>query len=129
MSYKRDSSSEIAMARNQRTKGIFAGVVIVLCVGFLVWALWPSPPVVLPPSDDPAAQWTRGYGAMSAEHAGKQDAFYWATSRITTEPTPDNSGVVVKGKVKSAAELALLKAELAKITPAVPLTWEVTIAP
>ncbi|HYD02424.1 MAG TPA: hypothetical protein VEB22_14450 [Phycisphaerales bacterium] len=129
MSYKRDSGSENAMARSQRIKGVFAGVVIALCVGFLVWALWPSPPVVIPPSEDPAAQWTRGYGAMSAEHASKQDAFYWATSRITTEPTPDNTGIIIKGKVKTPAELALLKAELPKITPAVPLTWDVTVSP
>lgn len=121
------SDSRNAMANTQMMKGVFAGVVILVSIAFVVWAVWPTPPIVIPPADNPAAQWVRSYGAFSAEHSKKQDALYWATSRISTEPTPDNQGVIIKGKVSTAADLNLLKAELAKLEPAVALQWQVTI--
>lgn len=110
-------------------KGVFASVVIVLCVSFLVWRLWPSGPVVIEPPKDAFAQWEREWSALQSEHAAKQDATYWALSRITVNPSDDRSGGVVTGRLASQAELAMLKATIAKVQPSIPLTWQVTIGP
>lgn len=104
-----------------------AAGVIVLCVGFFVWSFWPKPDVVIPPATDPVSLWIKAYGEVSAEHAAKQDAFYWATSAVMPIVTEDKQGVIVRGKVKTSDELNLLKAELGKLQPVVPLTWEVTL--
>ncbi len=125
----RKSANNLAMNRNARLKGIFAGVVILLCVAFVTWAVWPTPPVVIPQSDDPAAQWLRSYGDLTASKNNHLDPFYMANARITVVPNADRSAIVIAGRVTTPAELNLLKSELAKITPAVPLTWEVNVAP
>lgn len=115
------------MYRRQKVMGAIALVVTLACIGFVTWAVWPKPDVVLPHEATPAADWIRSFGTLSAEHASKQDAFYWATSRVTTEPTEDKQGVVVSGFVNTSQELALLKEELSKVQPGVPITWQVTI--
>lgn len=115
------------MDRRQKIMGGIALVVTLLCIGFLTWALWPKAEIVIPPETTPAAAWIRKFGEVSGEHAKKQDAFYWATARITTEATADKQGVVIAGKVNTAQELALLKAELGNIQPSAPLDWKVTV--
>jgi hypothetical protein len=116
------------MARSRQLKGIFAGVVIVLCIVFVVWRSWPKPAPYIAPADNPAAKWMRGYGETSLQHASNSgDAFYWATANITIEPTADGQGVTVRGKVKTPAELDLIKSELGKIQPTVPIDWQVGI--
>ena len=119
--------ADAAAEKRARMKGMFAGGVIVVCIIFLVWALWPTPPVVIPPASDPAAQWMKGYNAVVEQHKGMTDPFYMATARITLAPSADNTGIVVGGRVANAAQLALLKSEFEKITPAVPITWQVTL--
>lgn len=128
MAYVRDNEAEAAAARGRRMKGVFAACVIVACMAFVTWSVWPKPQPYVPPPDNPAANWLHKYGELSAEHAKNSgDAYYWATAAITTEPTADNQGVIIRGSVKTAAELELLKSETAKVQPAVPIEWQVRI--
>ncbi|MFT3684177.1 MAG: hypothetical protein QM783_04485 [Phycisphaerales bacterium] len=115
------------LERSQKRKGAFAIAVTIICIVFVVWALWPKPAVVIQEATDPAANWTKAYGALGADHAAKKDAFYWASARINTEPTADKQGIIVRGKVNTAQELAMVKDELGKLQPAVTLDWQVTI--
>ena len=127
MSSTHSNSQRDAITRSYWMKGVLAGVVILLSIAFLTWMFWPTPPVVIPPADNPAAQWTRAFAQVSTEHAAKQDAFYWLTSKISTQPTDDNQGIIVKGKVATPADLNTLKAEIAKVQPSVPIQWQVTL--
>lgn len=123
----RDTAADARAVRSQKIRGAMAGGVIVLCIAFVTWAVWPKPDVVIPPQTDPASLWIKAYGVVSAEHAVKQDAFYWASSGVGPVMTEDMQSVIVRGKVKTIEELNLLKAELGKLQPSVPIRWEVTI--
>lgn len=127
MSYVRDGSGDAAAQRRQIRNGVFAIVIILLCLVFLTWAVWPTPPVVIPIPDHPAAKWQQAYGQFSTEHATKMDAIYWMTSKISIEPSADNQGIVVKGKVGTQADLRTLKEEFEKIEPKVPIEWQVAV--
>lgn len=127
MGSQRNKSQSDLMHRNYLIKGAFAGLVIVLCIAFLAWSLWPTPAVVIPPSEDPASNWNRGFAQINQEHATKLDAMYKLFAKITVQPSEDKQSVVVTGRVDSAADLNALKAELAKVQPAVPIDWQVTV--
>lgn len=115
------------MDKRQQIMGAIALAVTLICIGFLTWALWPKPEVVIPPEATPSAAWIRQFGEVCGEHAKKQDAFYWATSHLTATPSDDKQGVVMSGKVASAQELALVREEASKVQPIVPIDWRVTV--
>lgn len=126
-SQKRIDADAAAESRN-RMKGIFAGGVILLCLAYLVWALWPKPPVEIAPATDSASVWLSSYAEMSAKRTDHLDPYYMASSRINVAATPDRTGVVISGRVSTPAQLTLLKSEIEKITPSVPIKWEVIVA-
>jgi hypothetical protein len=123
----KSNESAAAMERSRKLKGVFAGCVIVASLVFVVWSAWPKKEPYVAPLEDPVANWVKAYGELSSQHSKTSDPFYWATSGIVVKPNADRSGLVVTGKTKSQAELALVKAELAKVQPTLPIEWQVTI--
>jgi len=116
-----------AAERRYRTRGVIAGVVILLCLAFLVWNFWPKPEPVIAPHVDQAAEWDKSFAAINSEHASKVDAMYKLLGKIAAHPSEDRSKIVISGKVSNAAELNALKAEVAKVQPQMPLDWQVTV--
>lgn len=127
MAFERNADIGAQMARRHRLKGVFAAVIIVACIVFVTWAVWPKPPLVIPPQTDSVAQWEASFAAINQEHAAKIDAMYKMLGKIAVQPSEDRQSMVVTGKVSSVAELNAIKAELAKVQPALPLVWQVTI--
>ncbi len=114
-------------ARAQKLKGVIAVTIIVLCLGFLTWLFWPKPAVVIPPPQDQVALWEKAFAQVNVEEAAKISPLYKLFGEITAQPSEDRQSIVVMGSVSSYAELNVLKAELGKVQPAVPLQWEVTV--
>lgn len=113
--------------RSRLVKGGIAATIIVLSVGFVTWRFWPTPAVVIPKPQDQVTEWEAAFAQVNLEESAKLSPIYKLFGDIAVFPSEDRQAIVVKGNVSSYAELNVLKAELGKVQPAVPLQWEVTV--
>jgi hypothetical protein len=102
-------------------KGGIAGVVILACIGWIIYLITSGGPTVIKPDEtQPAVAWMKTFGT-------KQNDVYQQLEKVNIQPSADGKTVTISGSVKTAADLAKLKSTLEAIEPKAPLTWDVRV--
>lgn len=104
-------------------KGGMAGIAILACIAWFIYLATSGGPTEIKSIADPATDaWMKAF-------ATKQTDVYQQLERVTVRLSDDGKSISASGTVKSAADLAKLKATLEGIEPKTTIAWDVKVGP